>query len=214
MWGAKYETFVAGLVSGEGSQLICVPTWFMLCYSNICSVYVVSLGHRYYLLRNLHSRGWLWATLCVVGFVWVSSLVGSENSLTVIKDGVAWATSRQPAFSTSCSPWWSCVYWLAKGRMCLQASCGLLVASGSVLGSSLLFHRAPGLASKRYRSTSRLGKLILVGDVTLVSAHADARTALAFAQTVSWRTRVVGSAVNAASSLLHVVCYGCCESQP
>ena len=59
MWGAKYETIVAGLVSGEGSQLISMPTWFMLCYSNICSVYAVSLGYTYYLLRNLHSRGWL-----------------------------------------------------------------------------------------------------------------------------------------------------------
>ena len=59
-----------------------------------------------------------------------------------------------------------------------------MVASGSVLGTSLLFHMQ-GLASKWYRSTSRLGKLILVGDVTLVSANADARTALAFAQTVS-----------------------------
>ena len=44
-----------------------------------------------------------------------------------------------------------------------------MVASGSVLGTSLLFHMQ-GLASKWYRSTSRLGKLILVGDVTLVSA--------------------------------------------
>lgn len=43
MWGAKYETFVAGLVSGEGSQLIRLQTWFMLCYSKICSVYAVSL---------------------------------------------------------------------------------------------------------------------------------------------------------------------------